>query len=133
MNQYFDRMKSLADNQDLQPRIRFMLKDVIDLRHDGWSPRKATVLEGPMPINQIRAPGDDVNSGGGGRGHSGNAGGYGNRRGNRGGDGGDRDNNDRGGNNMSELFRHPMKTRGGLDDMLMGELFFYYTLHCYSR
>lgn len=46
MNQYFERMGILAENQDLQPRIRFMLKDVIDLRQDGWVPRKATIVEG---------------------------------------------------------------------------------------
>lgn len=59
MNQYFERMNTLAENQDLQPRIRFMLKDVIDLRHDGWAPRKATIVEGPMPIHQIRPAEDD--------------------------------------------------------------------------
>lgn len=46
MNQYFERMGILAENQDLQPRIRFMLKDIIDLRQDGWVPRKATIVEG---------------------------------------------------------------------------------------
>ncbi|KAJ8971557.1 hypothetical protein NQ314_000644, partial [Rhamnusium bicolor] len=100
MNQYFQRMMNLAENQDLQPRIRFMLKDVIDLRQDGWVPRKATVVEGPMPINQIRPVEDDRP-------------GY--RR--------DRNHHDRESersNNISELFRHPMKTRSGLDDMLMG-------------
>lgn len=59
MNQYFERMGTLAENQDLQPRIRFMLKDVIDLRQNGWVPRKATVVEGPMPIHQIRPVEDD--------------------------------------------------------------------------
>lgn len=59
MNQYFERMGSLAENQDLQPRIRFMLKDVIDLRHNGWVPRKAAVVEGPMPFHQIRSVDDD--------------------------------------------------------------------------
>ncbi|KAG5886033.1 hypothetical protein JTB14_000013 [Gonioctena quinquepunctata] len=101
MNQYFERMKMLAENQDLQPRIRFMLKDVIDLRHDGWVPRKATVVEGPMPINQIRPVEDDRP-------------GYRRDRNNH-----DRD-NDRSSNNIPELFRHPMKTRGGFDDVLMG-------------
>ncbi|KAJ8947707.1 hypothetical protein NQ318_001546 [Aromia moschata] len=99
MNQYFGRMKMLAENQDLQPRIRFMLKDIIDLRHDGWVPRKATVVEGPMPINQIRPVDDDRP-------------GYRRDR--------DRDRDNDRSNNISELFRHPMKTRGGLDDMLMG-------------
>lgn len=112
MNQYFERMKMLAENQDLQPRIRFMLKDVIDLRQDGWVPRKATVVEGPMPINQIR-PVDDERPG------------YRKDRAHH-----DRENERS--SNLSELFRHPMKTRGGLDDMLMGNvsfvIHFYYIL-----
>lgn len=53
MDQYFNRMKLLAENQEFPIRIRFMLKDVIELRRDGWVPRKATNAEGPMPINQV--------------------------------------------------------------------------------
>lgn len=102
MDQYFDRMKQLIDNGDLQPRIRFMLKDVIDLRQDGWVPRKATVVEGPMPINQIR-PADDDRSGF--------------RRDHR---PAHHDHRDSDRSSLSELFRHPLKTRGGIDDMLMG-------------
>lgn len=98
MNQYFERMKRLAENQDLQPRIRFMLKDVIDLRNDRWVPRKAMVVEGPMPINQIGPVNDDrlISF----------------RRDRE----RDRDDNR---SNVSELFRHPMKTRNGFDEMLM--------------
>lgn len=99
MNQYFERMSMLAENQELQPRIRFMLKDIIDLRLDGWTPRKVAVVEGPVPIHQIKPAEDDRP-------------GYRNRDRNQ-----DRD-QDR--SNMSELFRHPMKTRSGLDDMLIG-------------
>ncbi|CAH1106304.1 unnamed protein product [Psylliodes chrysocephalus] len=98
MNQYFERMKMLADNQDLQPRIRFMLKDVIDMRDNSWMPRKAIVVEGPMPINQIKPVEDDRPGYRRDRNH-------------------DRD-TDR--SNIPDLFRHPMKTRSGLDDMLMG-------------
>lgn len=59
MNQYFERMTQLADNGELPARIRFMLKDVIELRQYDWLPRKATIIEGPMPINQIRPLEDD--------------------------------------------------------------------------
>ena len=97
MGQYFERMTTLAENTDLAPRIRFMLKDVIDLRQDGWVPRKATVVEGPMPIHQIRPVEDDRSNF--------------RRERNQ-----ERDSERSGG---SELFRHPMKMRGGLDDMLM--------------
>lgn len=96
MEQYFGRMRVLAENHELPARIRFMLKDVIDLRQDGWIPRKAALVEGPVPINQIRPPEDDRPPQ------------Y--RR--------DRNNErdlDRS-SAMSELFRHPMKTRSGFDD-----------------
>ncbi|XP_063223365.1 eukaryotic translation initiation factor 4 gamma 2 isoform X2 [Bacillus rossius redtenbacheri] len=54
MNQYFERMQMLADSVELPLRIRFMLRDVIELRRDRWVPRKATSTEGPMPIHQMR-------------------------------------------------------------------------------
>ncbi|XP_063980145.1 eukaryotic translation initiation factor 4 gamma 2 isoform X1 [Diachasmimorpha longicaudata] len=60
MDQYFERMNSLAESCDLPLRIRFMLRDVIELRRDNWVPRKATSTEGPMPINQIRNDNDDT-------------------------------------------------------------------------
>ncbi|KAI4463036.1 eukaryotic translation initiation factor 4 gamma [Holotrichia oblita] len=97
MDQYFERMSLLADNTDLAPRIRFMLKDIIDLRHEGWMPRKATIVEGPMPIHQIRPTEDD-------------------RPGYRRDRNPDRDTER---SSSSELFRHPMKTRGGIEDMLL--------------
>lgn len=53
MNQYFERMGTLAENQELPIRIRFMLRDVIELRQNNWIPRKATNVEGPMPIHQV--------------------------------------------------------------------------------
>ncbi|XP_046748420.1 eukaryotic translation initiation factor 4 gamma 2 isoform X1 [Diprion similis] len=65
MNQYFRRMSVLAESSDLPLRIRFMLRDVIELRRDGWVPRKATSTEGPMPINLIRNDNDDSSRGGG--------------------------------------------------------------------
>lgn len=96
MNQYFERMRKFADNQNLQPRIRFMLKDVIDLRQDGWVPRKATVVEGPMPIHHIRPTEDDTRPSYRGR------------------------NNERDTDRSNELFRHPMKTRSGIEDIMIG-------------
>lgn len=65
MNQYFGRMSILAESNDLPLRIRFMLRDVIELRRDGWVPRKATSTEGPMPISQIRNDNEDSSRGGG--------------------------------------------------------------------
>lgn len=102
MGQYFERMKVLAENMDLPPRIRFMLKDVIELRNDGWVPRKATTVEGPMPINQIRPADEDPRNTG-----------YMMR---------DRRNQDRDSDRVgsNELFRHRMKMRSGIEDMLVG-------------
>ncbi|XP_014208727.1 eukaryotic translation initiation factor 4 gamma 2 isoform X2 [Copidosoma floridanum] len=63
MEQYFKRMNVLAKSSELPLRIRFMLRDVIELRKDGWVPRKATSTEGPMPINQLRSDGDEHHRG----------------------------------------------------------------------
>lgn len=101
MSQYFDRMKVLAENMELPPRIRFMLKDVIELREDKWVPRKAITVEGPMPMNQIRPADDD----------SRNAGYLMRERRNQ-----ERD-SDRVGSN--ELFRSSMKMRRGFEDMMV--------------
>lgn len=65
MDQYFKRMNSLAESRDLPLRIKFMLRDVIELRRDDWKPRKATSTEGPMPINQIRNDNEEPSRGNG--------------------------------------------------------------------
>lgn len=65
MDQYFTRMNSLAESKYFPPRIKFMLRDVIELRRDDWIPRKATSSEGPMPINQIRNDTDESARGNG--------------------------------------------------------------------
>lgn len=180
VNQYFKRLNQLALRPTLPPRIRFMLKDIIDLRSNQWMPRKATLVEGPMPIQQIRSPEDDHHmilssnrnnmssssnsnnllghGGGGGSGHhhhhhnmNSNSYGGGGSQGMRGGEhhghgqhggggmmggggygrdyrGGGREHHrgemgdHRGeGNRGDLLFRHPMKTRGGIiEEMFKG-------------
>lgn len=102
MGQYFERMKVLAENMDLPPRIRFMLKDVIELREDRWVPRKATTVEGPMPMNQIRPAEED---------HRNNSYMMRERRNQ------ERDSDRSGGN---ELFRSSMKMRRGIEDIMAG-------------
>ncbi|CAH0721365.1 unnamed protein product, partial [Brenthis ino] len=57
MDQYFARIDTLSASRELAPRIRFMLRDVGELRRGGWVPRVATSAEGPVPIHQLR--GDD--------------------------------------------------------------------------
>lgn len=108
MDQYFERMTVLANSPELPPRIRFMLRDVIELRLNKWEPRKAVTTEGPMPINQIRPIDDDGRSV------------YVNRE--RRGDrvNTDRDINDRPGGGSNEFFRFPMKMRNEFNDVLMG-------------
>ncbi|XP_047989100.1 eukaryotic translation initiation factor 4 gamma 2 isoform X1 [Leguminivora glycinivorella] len=54
MDQYFARIETLSHSRELQPRIRFMLRDVVELRRGGWVPRAATSHEGPVPIQQLR-------------------------------------------------------------------------------
>ncbi|KAI9097068.1 hypothetical protein DFS34DRAFT_134272 [Phlyctochytrium arcticum] len=50
---YFARIEELANNKKLAARIRFMLRDLIDLRKDRWANRNAPT--GPKTIAQIRA------------------------------------------------------------------------------
>ncbi|XP_061599039.1 eukaryotic translation initiation factor 4 gamma 2a [Cololabis saira] len=54
MDQYFGRMRSLANNKELPARIRFLLQNTVELRGDRWKPRKAYVDNGPKTINQVR-------------------------------------------------------------------------------
>ncbi|XP_041973308.1 eukaryotic translation initiation factor 4 gamma 2 [Aricia agestis] len=54
MDQYFARIETLSASRDLAPRIRFMLRDVAELRRGGWVPRAATAGEGPVPMQQLR-------------------------------------------------------------------------------
>ncbi|KAJ0179627.1 hypothetical protein K1T71_005339 [Dendrolimus kikuchii] len=54
MEQYFARIEALSASRELAPRIRFMLRDVVELRRGGWVPRAASSAEGPVPIHQLR-------------------------------------------------------------------------------
>lgn len=53
MGQYFDQMAKLAKDPSLPMRIKFMLRDVIELRNNKWKPRQSLSNEGPLPITQI--------------------------------------------------------------------------------
>ncbi|XP_059486648.1 eukaryotic translation initiation factor 4 gamma 2 isoform X2 [Neocloeon triangulifer] len=102
MNQYFDRMARLVENHELPLRIRFMLKDAIELRRNHWVPRKATNVEGPMPIQQIRSEENSSRGFNSGSMHSDGPGRHGN--------------SDQ--RHMHEFFRSPLQTRVGMSDML---------------
>ncbi|XP_077244886.1 eukaryotic translation initiation factor 4G-like [Tasmannia lanceolata] len=51
MDFYFDMMFNLSNNQKLSSRVRFMLKDAIDLRRNGWQQRRK--IEGPKKIEEV--------------------------------------------------------------------------------
>jgi len=51
MDDYFDRMKTLSNNMNLSSRVRFMLKDAIDLRKNKWQQRRK--VEGPKKIEEV--------------------------------------------------------------------------------
>lgn len=40
---YFNRLKELTKNPQLAPRLRFMVRDVLDLRSSNWIPRREEV------------------------------------------------------------------------------------------
>ncbi|KAJ4845824.1 Eukaryotic translation initiation factor isoform 4G-1 [Turnera subulata] len=40
---YFSRLKELSSNPQLAPRLRFMIRDVLDLRANNWVPRREEV------------------------------------------------------------------------------------------
>ncbi|GIX77927.1 eukaryotic translation initiation factor 4 gamma 2 [Caerostris extrusa] len=54
MDQYFERMQVFASNFELPSRIRFMLQDVLELRHNRWVPRRHLAEHGPKTIQQVR-------------------------------------------------------------------------------
>ncbi|BAT96869.1 hypothetical protein LR48_Vigan11g161300 [Vigna angularis] len=51
MDAYFERMKLLSINMNLSSRVRFMLKDAIDLRKNKWQQRRK--VEGPKKIDEV--------------------------------------------------------------------------------
>uniref|UniRef100_A0A0C9S288 TSA: Wollemia nobilis Ref_Wollemi_Transcript_21688_3067 transcribed RNA sequence n=1 Tax=Wollemia nobilis TaxID=56998 RepID=A0A0C9S288_9CONI len=50
---YFARMKELSKNSNLQSRMRFMVRDVLDLRANKWIPRREEVKA--KTINEIHS------------------------------------------------------------------------------
>ncbi|KAI3444835.1 hypothetical protein Pfo_001500 [Paulownia fortunei] len=51
MDFYFDIMAQLSNNMKLSSRVRFMLKDAIDLRKNKWQQRRK--VEGPKKIEEV--------------------------------------------------------------------------------
>ncbi|XP_052199387.1 eukaryotic translation initiation factor-like [Diospyros lotus] len=50
---YFGRLKQLSTNPHLAPRLRFMIRDVLDLRANNWVPRREEVKA--KTINEIHS------------------------------------------------------------------------------
>jgi len=56
MDEYFNRMTLMSNNADLATRMRFMLQEIIDLRHGGWRQRVADPTAVPAPsVAQVPA------------------------------------------------------------------------------
>ncbi|GMJ01434.1 hypothetical protein HRI_003812700 [Hibiscus trionum] len=51
MDAYFERMAKLSSNMKLSSRVRFMLKDAIDLRKNKWQQRRK--VDGPKKIEEV--------------------------------------------------------------------------------
>ncbi|KAL5199094.1 hypothetical protein ABZP36_002606 [Zizania latifolia] len=51
MDAYFDIMQKLSTSQQLSSRVRFMLRDSIDLRRNKWQQRRK--VEGPKKIEEV--------------------------------------------------------------------------------
>ncbi|XP_073811340.1 N-acetyltransferase 1 [Musca autumnalis] len=60
MNQVMNKLERRSKSTDYPPRIRFLLKDVIELRENNWVPRKVGTAEGPVPIKQIRTDDEPI-------------------------------------------------------------------------
>lgn len=60
IDQYFDIMEHKSNSSKYPPRIRFLLRDVIELRKDGWKPRKIARIEGPVPIQDLSTDEDYI-------------------------------------------------------------------------
>jgi translation initiation factor 4G len=58
IDQYFEIMEHKSNSYKYPPRIRFLLRDVIELRRDGWTPRKIARVEGPVPIQDLSSDED---------------------------------------------------------------------------
>lgn len=55
MNQYFERIDMFSKKPELPSRIRFMLRDVIDLRNNNWRPRPFQREDNiPQPLSKLR-------------------------------------------------------------------------------
>lgn len=59
MDQYFEHIDKRSQSSKYPPRIRFMLRDLIELRANCWVPRKSASTEAPVPMQQLRPDDND--------------------------------------------------------------------------
>lgn len=59
MDQYFEHIDKRSQSSKYPPRIRFMLRDLIELRGNSWVPRKSATTEAPVPMQQLRPDDND--------------------------------------------------------------------------
>lgn len=60
IDQYFARMELKSSSPKYPPRIRFLLRDVIELRRNHWVPRKIARVDGPVPIQDLSTDEDII-------------------------------------------------------------------------
>ena len=65
MDEYFARLNKLGKHPKLESRIRFMIRDVIDLRHNLWKVRRK--VEGPKKLSEVHKDAMEALSGKGDR------------------------------------------------------------------
>lgn len=64
MDQYFEHVeRKIQTNSHYPPRIRFLLRDVIELRNNNWIPRKIARTDGPVPMQDLNTDEDILRGG----------------------------------------------------------------------
>jgi len=53
LNGIFMQLKAVSQKKSCEPRVRCIIKDVLDLRAAGWKDRKPKKLEGPMKLEDV--------------------------------------------------------------------------------
>lgn len=55
MDQYFERLQQVTDNEQMPTRIRFLVRDLLEIRMNKWMTRRVgKTPEGPRTIQQVR-------------------------------------------------------------------------------
>ncbi|XP_063696233.1 eukaryotic translation initiation factor 4 gamma 2 [Culicoides brevitarsis] len=64
MDQYFEHVERKIQTNSYYPaRIRFLLRDVIELRNNNWIPRKIARTDGPVPMQDLNTDEDILRGG----------------------------------------------------------------------